>query len=175
MPFIGANKVWQSLGAQGQGMTVALVDTGIDYTHKDFGGSGDPADYANNDPNVIEPGTFPTKKVIGGYDFVGSNYDVVDDDPTNDIPRPDSDPLDRDGHGTHTGGTCCGIGVPGKIGPGVAPKVEDPRVQGLGRGQLDRRRARGRPTSAPSTRTTTATRATTPTSCRSPAASTTAP
>jgi len=124
VPFIGAPKVWQKFGAQGQGMTLALVDTGIDYTHKDFGGSGDPADYANNDPNFVEPGTFPTQKVIGGYDFVGSNYDVLDDDPTNDIPRPDFDPLDRDGHGTHTGGTCCGIGVPGTVGAGVAPKVK---------------------------------------------------
>jgi subtilisin family serine protease len=124
VPFIGAPKVWQKFGAQGQGMKLALVDTGIDYTHKDFGGSGNPADFANNDPNVIEPGTFPTKKVIGGYDFVGSNYDVLDDDPSNDIPRPDFDPLDRDGHGTHTGGTCCGNGVPGKVGKGVAPKVK---------------------------------------------------
>ena len=49
---------------------------------------------------------------------------MLDADTTNDIPRPDFDPLDRDGHGTHTGGTCCGIGVPGKIGPGVAPKAK---------------------------------------------------
>ena len=124
VPFIGATEVWDKFHARGQGMTLALVDTGIDYTHKDFGGSGNPADYANNDPNVVEPGTFPTKKVIGGFDFVGSNYDVLDSDTTNDIPRPDFDPLDRDGHGTHTGGTCCGIGVPGKIGAGVAPKVK---------------------------------------------------
>jgi minor extracellular serine protease Vpr len=124
VPFIGAPSVWTKLKAQGEGMTLALVDTGIDYTHQDFGGSGNPADYDNNDPNVVEPGTFPTSKVIGGYDFVGSNYDVLDDDPTNDIPRPDFDPLDRDGHGTHTGGTCCGIGVPGKVGAGVAPKVK---------------------------------------------------
>jgi minor extracellular serine protease Vpr len=124
VPFIGAPKVWNKFGAKGQGMTLALVDTGIDYTHADFGGSGDPADYENNDPNVVEPGTFPTNKVIGGYDFVGSNYDVVDGDTSNDIPRPDFDPLDRDGHGTHTGGTCCGIGVPGTVGAGVAPKVK---------------------------------------------------
>ena len=124
VPFIGAPKVWNKFGARGKGMTLALVDTGIDYTHKDFGGSGNPADYENNDPNVVEPGTFPTKKVIGGFDFVGSNYDVLDADTSNDIPRPDFDPLDRDGHGTHTGGTCCGIGVPGKVGAGVAPKVK---------------------------------------------------
>ncbi len=124
VPFIGAKKVWNTFGARGQGMTLALVDTGIDYTHKDFGGSGDPADYESNDPNAVERGTFPTAKVIGGFDFVGSNYDVLDDDTSNDIPRQDFDPLDRDGHGTHTGGTCCGIGVPGTVGAGVAPKVK---------------------------------------------------
>jgi minor extracellular serine protease Vpr len=124
VPFIGAPQVWSTFGVRGQGLTLALVDTGIDYTHADFGGSGDPADYENNDPNFIEPGTFPTSKVTGGHDFVGNNYDVLDADPTNDIPRPDFDPLDSDGHGTHTGGTCCGIGVPGTIGPGVAPDVK---------------------------------------------------
>ncbi|MGZ8567566.1 MAG: S8 family serine peptidase, partial [Actinomycetota bacterium] len=121
VPFIGAKKVWQELGIRGQGMRVAVVDTGIDYTHADFGGPGTVAAYESNDPNFIEPGTFPTDKVIGGFDFVGSNYDVLDEDTSNDIPRPDADPLDRDGHGTHTAGTCCGSGVPGIVGKGVAP------------------------------------------------------
>ncbi len=124
VPFIGAPLVWNNLGVRGEGMRVALVDTGIDYTHKDFGGPGTPGAYAGNDPDIIEPGTFPTGKVIGGYDFVGGNYDVLDGDPSNDIPVPDPDPLDVDGHGTHTGGTCCGNGVPGKVGPGVAPKAK---------------------------------------------------
>ena len=68
--------------------------------------------------------------MIGGYDFVGSNYDVVDaganEDPTNDIPRPDADPLDGadDDHGSHTSGTIAGIGVPGEIGKGVAPAAK---------------------------------------------------
>jgi subtilisin family serine protease len=124
VPFIGATKTWKKLGVKGQGITVADVDTGIDYTHKNFGGPGTVAAYEANDPNVIEPGTFPTKKVIGGYDLVGSDYEVLDDDPTNDIPRPDPDPLDGvdDDHGSHTSGTCCGNGVKGQIGPGVAPK-----------------------------------------------------
>lgn len=127
VPFIGATKVHKKLGVNGQGVTVAVVDTGVDYTHANFGGSGDPADYLANDPDVIEPGSFPTSKVIAGFDFVGGNYDVIDDDPTNDVPVPDPDPLDDavDGdHGTHVAGTCCGIGVPGIIGKGVAPKVK---------------------------------------------------
>jgi subtilisin family serine protease len=120
--FIGAPKVWKA-GYRGEGVRVALVDTGIDYTHADFGGPGTPEAYETNDPTIIEPGTFPTAKVIGGYDFVGENYDVLDDDPTNDTPVPDPDPLDSDGHGTHTGGTCCGFGVDPQIQSGVAPEA----------------------------------------------------
>ena len=123
VPFIGAPKVWRKLGVKGQGMRVAVVDTGIDYTHADFGGPGTVDAYTSNDPSVIEPGTFPTDKVIGGYDFVGGNYDVMDDLTSNDLPVPDPDPLDVDGHGTHTAGTCCGNGVAGIIGKGVAPKA----------------------------------------------------
>ncbi len=123
VPFIGAPQVWSTFGVRGQGMRVALVDTGIDYTHASFGGEGTVAAYEANDPTFIEPGSFPTDKVIGGYDFVGNNYDVLDDDPTNDIPRPDFDPLDSDGHGTHTGSTIAGINVPGHVGRGVAPRA----------------------------------------------------
>lgn len=122
--FIGAPKVWRKLGAKGRGITVADVDTGIDYTHRNFGGPGTRAAYDHNNPNYIEPGTFPTKKVIAGYDLVGSNYEVLDEDPDNDIPQPDPDPLDRDGHGSHTAGSCCGEGVPGRVGKGVAPKAK---------------------------------------------------
>jgi len=121
VPFIGAPQVWQKLGVRGEGMRVALVDTGIDYTHASFGGLGTAAAYQANNPTIVEPGTFPTAKVIGGFDFVGENYDVLDDDPSNDTPQPDPDPLDVDGHGTHTGSTCCGFEVAGKVGRGVAP------------------------------------------------------
>jgi minor extracellular serine protease Vpr len=54
-----------------------VLDSGIDYTHYALGGSGDPADFANNDPTIIERGTFPTKKVVGGYDFVGSVWPMA--------------------------------------------------------------------------------------------------
>ena len=37
---------------------------------------------------VIEPGTFPTAKVIAGYDFVGDAYDSSGE------PMPDPDPVD---------------------------------------------------------------------------------
>ena len=140
MPFIGATQVWNNLGVRGQGMKVAVVDTGIDYTHANFGGPGTVAAYEANDPNFIEPGTFPTNKVIGGYDFVGSDYDVLDEDPTNDIRAPTPTRSTGDDHGSHTGGTVAGIGVPGRSARESRPR-RSCRDQGLGRGQLHRRRA----------------------------------
>lgn len=120
VPWIGAPAVWASVG-KGEGVSIGVIDTGIDYTHADFGGSGNPADYAANDKSVIEPGTFPTAKVKGGYDFAGPTYDA--NDPAS-VPAPDPDPLDGNGHGTHVSGTAAGIGVPGSVGAGVAPAAD---------------------------------------------------
>lgn len=117
VPWIGAPAVW-GLHGDGEGMRIAIIDTGIDYLHANFGGSGNPADYAANDKNVIEPGSFPTAKVIGGFDFAGPTYNAGD--PANNTPMPDPDPLDGNGHGTHVAGIAAGLGVPGSIGPGVA-------------------------------------------------------
>jgi len=74
VPLIGAPEVWDDLGYDGEGVTIAVIDTGIDYTHAVFGGSGDPDDYADNDPDVIETGTFSTTKVVAGWDFAGTLY-----------------------------------------------------------------------------------------------------
>lgn len=112
--YTGVVDAWTATGATGQGVVVAVIDDGIDYTHADFGGSGDPNDYWNNDPTTIETGTFPTAKVIGGYDFVGDAYDAeaTGDDPSiTDTPEPDPDPLACATHGTHVAGTLAGSGV----------------------------------------------------------------
>ncbi|MCA9947109.1 MAG: S8 family serine peptidase, partial [Anaerolineales bacterium] len=113
VPYIGASTV-QDMGYDGSGIRVAVLDSGIDYYHADLGGSGDPNDYANDDPSVVEPGSFPTAKVVGGYDFVGSDW--VSGLPT----VPDADPLDDGpgaGHGTHVGHIIAGVG-------GVAPGAD---------------------------------------------------
>jgi minor extracellular serine protease Vpr len=114
VPYIGATAV-HTAGYDGTGVSVAVLDSGIDYFHAALGGSGNPADYAANDPNVIEPGTFPTAKVVGGYDFVGSNWigstgpaELADPDPLDDGPG--------SGHGTHVGHI---IGGDGGVAPGV--------------------------------------------------------
>jgi subtilisin family serine protease len=118
VPWIGATRFWATYGLTGENVKIGIIDSGIDYTHANFNGPGTPAVYAANDPNIIEPGTFPTAKVAGGYDFAGPTYNA--DDPDSQA-QPDPDPLDYDGHGSHVAGTASGVGVPGSIGPGVAP------------------------------------------------------
>jgi subtilisin family serine protease len=118
VPFIGAPQAWQNFGATGAGVKVGIIDTGIDYTHADFGGPGTPAawDYAKTH-STVDPATDPTlsaefgpsaPRVKGGYDFVGNAYNA--DDP-NSVPVPDKNPLDCNSHGTHTAGTLAGSGV----------------------------------------------------------------
>src|SRR5205814_7667983 len=43
VPFILGGESYADLGADGTGMRIAIIDTGIDYTHAYFGGSGNPA------------------------------------------------------------------------------------------------------------------------------------
>ena len=112
VPYIGATAV-QAAGFDGTGVRVAVIDSGIDYTHIAFGGSGDPNDWLNNDPTIIEPGTFPTARFVGGYDFVGSEW-------PNGPEMPDPDPIDDGpggGHGTHVADIIGGA-------MGVAPGVD---------------------------------------------------
>lgn len=67
VPMIGADQVWQMVDSYGQSITgqgieVAIIDTGIDYTHLDLGG-----------------GFGPGYKVTQGYDFVNNDVDPFDD------------------------------------------------------------------------------------------------
>ena len=124
--LIGASQVWQDLGYDGTGITIAIIDTGIDYTHAAFGGLGNPLAYSLNDPTIIEPNTFPTDKVIAGWDFAGTLYHAGC--PAADeaagictrIPDPDPDPLDEHSHGTHVASIAAGLAV-GDVMTGTAP------------------------------------------------------
>ena len=141
--FTGVDRTWQDLRLTGRGQVVGVVDSGIDYTHADFGGPGTAAAYADNDPTVVERGTFPTAKVTGGRDLVGDAFDASSSDEGTSTPRPDADPLDcaGHGHGTHVAGTAAGAGVrtdgttyrgpytaaalkqPFAVAPGAAPQA----------------------------------------------------
>ncbi len=144
VPLIGAQAVLDGpLHLTGHGTTVADLDTGIDYTHRDFGGSGNPADYQYavahaNDPNLSQlnyPATdnsnyagkpmFPNQKVIGGFDFVGNEYNIGNTATAQDVSTvtPVPNPIDQTDHGTWTASTIAGFGVPNASILGSDPGV----------------------------------------------------
>lgn len=110
VPYIGGTAV-QNTGFDGSGIKVAVLDSGIDYTHANLGGGGTLADYnaAYSDPTSRD-GLFPTAKVVDGYDFVGEVW-------PNGPLLPDPDPIDFEGHGTHVADIIGGVN-------GVAPGVD---------------------------------------------------
>jgi minor extracellular serine protease Vpr len=122
--FIGAD-VLHKAGITGKGMKVGIIDTGIDYTHAMLGGPGKKEVYESVNPSAMAPAElFPNQKVVGGKDFVGTDYSSGDPDIEKNIPKPDLNPIDEAGHGSHVSGTVAGLGDGVKTYSGVAPDAK---------------------------------------------------
>ncbi|MGB1419550.1 MAG: S8 family peptidase [Poseidonia sp.] len=91
----------QQTGYDGSGVTVAVIDTGIDSLHVGLDDLDD--DNSTNDP-----------KVIAFYDAVNNP------DKTNGT---EIQAYDDQGHGTHCAGTVAGTGAPTFEHPGMAPQA----------------------------------------------------
>lgn len=117
--FIGADKL-NLAGITGKGVKVGVIDTGIDYTHAMFKGVGTSEAYKAIDPAKESTG-FPSEKIVGGVDLVGTHYDSASPDFATRIPHPDLNPLDEGGHGTHVAGTIAGLGDSVHSYNGMAP------------------------------------------------------
>lgn len=96
---IQANRVWDELGFTGEGVRVAVLDTGVDINHPDIAGKM----YSDNPGDPTYPG--------GWIEFDGDGHAVSG-----------SQPHDSDAHGTHTSGTVAGGNASGTH-IGVAPGV----------------------------------------------------
>jgi subtilisin family serine protease len=105
---IHAPQAWDVL--TGGPVTVAVVDTGVDYTHPDLA------------PNLWSNPADPEN----GVDDDGNG--MVDDTHGTDFVNGDSDPADDSGHGTHVSGI---IGARGGNGIGVAGVDWDLRLMAL--------------------------------------------
>src|SRR5207247_5126761 len=112
VPYIGASAV-QAAGFNGTGIRVAVLDSGIDYTHAFLGGAGTAAAYTaaygtttSDARNTTTDGLFPTAQVIGGFPLGGETWPTgalaPDPDPIRCGPAASAPPCAGD-HGAHGG------------------------------------------------------------------------
>lgn len=110
---VGAPEAWAA-GFTGQGILVAVVDTGVDLDHPDLVGNlyVNPGEIAGNGIDDDGNGFIDD---VSGYDFAGR----------------DNDPNDVNGHGTHVAGTIA-AGNNGFGATGIAPDARILPVRVLG-------------------------------------------
>ena len=115
---IGANffKNNDNIQITGKGVLIAIIDTGIDYLHKDF-------IYADNTSKIVsiwdqsKSGTPPKGHYTGvEYNREDINKAILENDSSLSI--------DKEGHGTMLSGICCGMGNINSEYQGIAPDAE---------------------------------------------------
>ncbi|MFD1780180.1 S8 family serine peptidase [Fredinandcohnia salidurans] len=117
--LVEAQQVWREFGFKGEGMTVGIIDSGIDPSHKDFVLSeSSSAELSEADVNnaISEfglPGKFWTEKVPYGWNYMDNNDHIVDVN------------ADTNMHGMHVAGTVAANGDEDNGGiQGVAPEAQ---------------------------------------------------
>jgi subtilisin family serine protease len=122
--YIQATEV-RNQGFDGTGVRIAVLDSGVDFTHEYLGGPGTVEAYntcyAQRDvaPTGLCAEYFgpDAPKVKGGYDFVGETW------PTTETEAPDPNPIDFEGHGTHVSDIAAGRSADGTH-KGIAPGAD---------------------------------------------------
>ncbi|WP_088043059.1 S8 family serine peptidase [Bacillus sp. EAC] len=118
--LVQAQKVWNQYGYEGEGLLVAIIDSGIDYTHKDmtltekgkqkekWTQDGIKAKFAETSVNEV----WYSDKVPTGYDWADEDTDVIPGEYGSS-------------HGTHVAGTVGANGDETTDGvEGIAPGVQ---------------------------------------------------
>ena len=104
--IVNATNTWKLIyngtNLTGKREVVCVIDTGVDYTHSDMGNCASTSNI--NDGSCA--------KVIGGYDFINS----------------DQNPIDDNGHGTHVAGIVASTNITYR---GIAPDANIVAIKSL--------------------------------------------
>ncbi|PGS48707.1 immunoglobulin-like domain-containing protein [Bacillus sp. AFS041924] len=101
------------IGYKGEGMVIAVVDTGVDYTHEAFPNPKDMSKARIKKGKFKRPDGTTSLKVVDGYNWADQNDDI--------IPRVEDPNNATSSHGVHVAGIAAGSGP---FIQGVAPEAQ---------------------------------------------------
>jgi len=125
---IDAPEAWD-FSTGGRNVVIAVIDTGVDYTHEDLSENiwRNPDEIPGNNMDDDDNGYIDD---VIGWDFV----DRASGNPEEDYNGPDNDPLDRHGHGTHVAGI---ISAVANNGIGIAGVAYNSRIMAVRAAYMD--------------------------------------